>query len=214
MKEHHHEFDDLKEKIGIKYDDKKPRIAEMLLDMREPLLELCKVWEYGANKYTPDNWKRVPDAKTRYTNAMLRHLLAEEESLIDNESKLLHASHIVFNALARLYFTLQERQLKPSEHNTVTLPEGAFDIEMFNDAMLHPVGEKLKEQMGIKDAVKGPFSIYFGTREVGKVYDLHFAEQIQSLIDADEKSHIVDWKDNIADFYECAPQGIYNIGEG
>ena len=207
---HHHEFDDLKD--GVKYDDNKPRLAEMLVDMREPLLALCKVWEYGANKYTPDNWKKVDNGKDRYTNAMLRHLFAEEDSPVDDESLLLHAAHIAFNALARLYFILQERQLKPSEHNTVTLPEGAFDIEMFNDAMLHPVGEKLKEQMGIKDDIKGPFSIYFGTREVGKVYDQCFAERIQALIDTDEKSHIVDWKDHIADFYECN-QGIYNIGE-
>ena len=104
--EHHHEFDDLKD--GVKYDDNKPRLAEMLVDMREPLLALCKVWEYGANKYTPDNWKKVDNGKDRYTNAMLRHLFAEEDSIVDDESLLLHASHIAFNALARLYFILQE----------------------------------------------------------------------------------------------------------
>lgn len=180
--EHHHKFDDLKN--GVKYDDNKPRLAEMLVDMREPLLALCKVWEYGASKYTPDNWKKVDNGKDRYTNAMLRHLFAEEDSPVDDESLLLHASHIAFNALARLYFILQERQLK-----TLTVDN--------------------KE-----DDVKGPFSIYFGTREVGKVYDQCFAEKIQSLIDVDEKSHIVDWKDHIADFYECAPQGLYNLEPG
>ena len=103
---HHHEFDDLKD--GVKYDNNKPRLAEMLVDMREPLLALCKVWEYGANKYTPDNWKKVDNGKDRYTNAMLRHLFAEEDNPVDNESSLLHAVHIAFNALARLYFILQE----------------------------------------------------------------------------------------------------------
>ena len=36
---------------GIKYDEGKPRIAEMILDFKEPLLELCKVWTFGADKY-------------------------------------------------------------------------------------------------------------------------------------------------------------------
>ena len=147
---HHHEFDDLKD--GVKYDDNKPRLAEMLVDMKEPLLALCKVWEYGANKYTPDNWKKVDNGKDRYTNAMLRHLFAEEDSPVDDESLLLHASHIAFNALARLYFILQERQLK--------------------------------------------------TLTIDKSYSRDF-----------KPGEIIDWKDRIADFYECN-QGLYNLEPG
>jgi hypothetical protein len=45
---------------------------------------------------------------------MLRHLVQEEDFLFDDESKLLHASHIAFNALARLYFIIQElKENKP-----------------------------------------------------------------------------------------------------
>jgi hypothetical protein len=98
--------------VGTKYDEGKPRLAEMLVDFKEPLLALCKVWEFGANKYSKSNWKQVDNGKDRYTNAMLRHLFAEEDNPIDDESLLLHASHIAFNALARLYFILQERELK------------------------------------------------------------------------------------------------------
>ena len=101
---------------GIKFDDGKPRIGEMIIDFKEPLLELCKVWEYGANKYSKSNWKEVENGLERYTNAMIRHLLSEEKSPVDDESHLLHASHIAFNALARLYFMLQERQLKPRDY--------------------------------------------------------------------------------------------------
>lgn len=93
---------------GIKYDTDKPRLAEMIIDFKEPLLELCKVWEFGANKYSKSNWKFVDNGKDRYTNAMLRHLVQEDDSLVDDESGLLHASHIAFNALARLYFILRE----------------------------------------------------------------------------------------------------------
>lgn len=98
--------------IGAKYDEGKPRLAEMIIDFKEPLLELCKVWEFGANKYSKSNWKQVANGRDRYTNAMLRHLVQEDDNPADDESGLLHASHIAFNALARLYFILQERQLK------------------------------------------------------------------------------------------------------
>lgn len=95
---------------GSKYDSDKLRLAEMILDFKEPMEVLCKVWEFGANKYEKSNWKKVENGNIRYTNAMLRHLLAEEDNLIDDESGLLHASHIAFNALARLYFILQEQK--------------------------------------------------------------------------------------------------------
>lgn len=93
---------------GIKFDGDKPRLAEMIIDFREPLLALCKVWEFGANKYSKSNWKLVDNGETRYTNALIRHLLAEEKDLRDDESGLLHASHIAFNALARLKFILDK----------------------------------------------------------------------------------------------------------
>ena len=93
---------------GIKYDTDKPRLAEMIIDFKEPLQELCKVWTFGANKYTKSNWKLLENGVDRYTNALVRHLIAEDDNLYDYESKLLHAAHIAFNSLARLYFILKE----------------------------------------------------------------------------------------------------------
>lgn len=95
---------------GTKYDQDKPRFAEMIIDFKEPLQELCKVWEFGANKYSKSNWKLVENGKDRYTNALLRHLIAEEDKLTDDETELYHAAHIAFNALARMYFILKERE--------------------------------------------------------------------------------------------------------
>lgn len=89
---------------GIKFDGGKPRLAEMIIDFKDPLLEMCKVWEFGAWKYGKSNWKELDNGIDRYTNALLRHLVAEEDDLFDEESKYLHAAHIAFNALARLYF--------------------------------------------------------------------------------------------------------------
>lgn len=101
---------------GNKYDTGKPRVGEMLQDFALPLLEVTKAWEYGASKYEKRNWRKVENGKDRYTNALLRHLLAEEERLVDDESNLLHATHVAWNALARLWFILQERKLKPIDY--------------------------------------------------------------------------------------------------
>ena len=97
---------------GIKYDDGKPRLAEMIKDFAIPLTEVCSVWEFGANKYTKSNWKVVEDGERRYTNALLRHLVQEEYSEFDEESKLRHATHVAWNALARLYFILLDKKIE------------------------------------------------------------------------------------------------------
>ena len=49
----------------MKYDNGKPRIAEMVVDFKGPLLELCKTWEFGANKYEKSNWKYVDNGEER-----------------------------------------------------------------------------------------------------------------------------------------------------
>ena len=93
---------------GLKYDTGKSRIGEMIKDFEFPLLEVCKVWEFGANKYAKSNWKLVSNAEERYTNAMIRHLLAEETEVTDPETKLHHAIHVAWNALTRLQFILSK----------------------------------------------------------------------------------------------------------
>ena len=107
---------------GLKLDSGKPRIADMVGDFREPLLEICKVWEFGANKYEESNWKKVEDGEKRYTNAMVRHLLAEYDDPIDSESGLHHAVHVAWNAIARLWFILQEEKkyIRPMWKDMIT----------------------------------------------------------------------------------------------
>lgn len=89
--------------LGAKYDQGKLRYS--LLDYK--FLEgIVKVREYGVNKYKDENsWKAVPEAKKRYTDAMLRHLFAylggEEE---DPESGLNHMDHVGCNLMFLNYF--------------------------------------------------------------------------------------------------------------
>lgn len=99
----------VKSRAGIKHDSGKPKIGQMIIDYKVPLLELCKVFEHGAATYGLSNWKQLEDGKDRFTNAMIRHFLSEDE-LYDKETGLLHAAQVFFNAGARLYYIVQELQ--------------------------------------------------------------------------------------------------------
>ena len=58
------------------------------------LRETVKVLTFGAEKYEPDNWKRVPEPNRRYFDAAQRHLWAYKEGEInDPESGVSHLAH-------------------------------------------------------------------------------------------------------------------------
>lgn len=100
---------------GIKYDQGKPRVGEMIQDFCEPLALVAEVWAFGADKYGRSNWKDVADGERRYTNALCRHLMKENLHATDEESNLLHATHVAWNALARLYFIAQNMKENSNE---------------------------------------------------------------------------------------------------
>lgn len=103
---------DYKTPTGIKLDGGKPRVAEMIQDFSIPLQYVAKVWAFGADKYSKGNWKWVENGFDRYSNAMVRHLMAEIDGPgVDSESKLLHAGHVAWNALARLHFLLRAQEV-------------------------------------------------------------------------------------------------------
>lgn len=66
--------------------------------------DLARQWRdtamaYGAEKYTPDGWRHVPDAVNRYREAGSRHLLALLSGQgYDYDSKLHHLDHFYANA--------------------------------------------------------------------------------------------------------------------
>jgi hypothetical protein len=52
------------------------------------------VLTFGAQKYERDNWKKVPDSKRRYFDAMQRHIWAWKEGEKDDpESGKHHLAH-------------------------------------------------------------------------------------------------------------------------
>jgi hypothetical protein len=53
-----------------------------------------EVLTFGAQKYERDNWKRVPDSKRRYYDALQRHLWAwKKGEILDPESGKHHLAH-------------------------------------------------------------------------------------------------------------------------
>lgn len=99
------------EQQGIKYDQGKPRLGEMLIDFSDSLTLVAQVWAFGADKYAKSNWKHVGNGIDRYTNAMLRHLIKEgpDCTATDDESELMHAAHVAWNALARLHLIMEKQ---------------------------------------------------------------------------------------------------------
>lgn len=86
---------------GVKYDTGKRQWS--LLPWRGAE-EVVRVLEFGADKYTPDNWRRV--ASERYLDAAFRHLIAHARGEYeDTESGLPHLAH----ATSCLLFMLELR---------------------------------------------------------------------------------------------------------
>ena len=78
---------------GRKFDSGKPQYG---LLPPKALNEVVQVLTYGAEKYEPDNWRRVPDSNRRYFDAAMRHLWAYKGGeLYDSETGLSHLAHAV-----------------------------------------------------------------------------------------------------------------------
>lgn len=96
--------------VGAKLDAGKNRLGLVMLGFARALQAVGEVGTYGANKYTDSGWVSVPDGVSRYTDAMLRHILAQGEGeLLDPGSGLTHAAHAAWNALARLDLMIREK---------------------------------------------------------------------------------------------------------
>lgn len=78
--------------MTLKYDGGKNRYS---LLPKGAVNAVVRVLEFGAKKYAVDNWKTVPEAKTRYYDAMQRHIDAwwngESKDPETGESHLAHA---------------------------------------------------------------------------------------------------------------------------
>ena len=91
-------------KAGTKYDQDKLRYDLLPPECLEGIVE---VLTFGAKKYAPNNWLKVPDAKDRYYAAAMRHLQAwRKGEITDPESGLHHLKHAATCLIFLLYFEL------------------------------------------------------------------------------------------------------------
>lgn len=94
---------------GAKLDYGKNRLGLVLFDFARALQAIGAVGTYGAKKYADHGWVAVPMGVDRYTDAMFRHLMKEAEGeLLDADTKLRHAAHAAWNALARLDLIIRQ----------------------------------------------------------------------------------------------------------
>ena len=92
---------------GVKYDEDK--LQWSLLPFRA-LKEVVAVLGFGAKKYAPDNWQRVPEARTRYVDAAFRHLTDWQlKERLDGETGKSHLAHAICCLLFLLWFEQEER---------------------------------------------------------------------------------------------------------
>ena len=94
---------------GAKLDAGKPRLGLVLGDFGNALLAVGEVGTFGAAKYTEHGWLAVENGEARYTDALYRHMMKEGVGeTADKDSKLHHAAHIAWNALARLELQIRK----------------------------------------------------------------------------------------------------------
>lgn len=81
----------LEEEVGMKHDSGK---LDYTLVPWDGLEDVVKVLEFGAQKYSRDNWRKVEGGDTRYLAAAFRHLIAHNSGEAnDPESGLPHLAH-------------------------------------------------------------------------------------------------------------------------
>lgn len=100
---------------GVKYDKDKPKWS--LLPFKA-LAEVVDVLTYGARKYAPDNWKKVPNARARYIDAAFRHFttyINGEKN--DSETGLNHLAHTICCLLFLLAFDKGEHRGESNNDN-------------------------------------------------------------------------------------------------
>lgn len=88
---------------GLRYNEGKPKWSLVDFDALEPMV---RVLEYGAEKYSPDNWKGGMPI-TEIMESLMRHYVAYmrgEDN--DPESGLPHIGHILCNAMFVSYMML------------------------------------------------------------------------------------------------------------
>ena len=100
--------------IVIKCDGKDQKIKQTLgkpplghlLEFNLALEEVCRVREFGKQKYDPVTWRQVPD--NELDNAILRHMFNPSKK--DDESGYSHTAHMIQNLLFKLQKEMEDEK--------------------------------------------------------------------------------------------------------
>ena len=105
---------------GRKFDSGKLRYDLIPVLAQE---EVVKVVTLGAEKYDPENWKRVPEGRRRYYAAAMRHMEAWRKGEKQDEI----GTHHIANAISNLMFIL-EKELQGIEDVTEESPKDSYVV--------------------------------------------------------------------------------------
>ena len=95
---------------GAKLDAGKTRAWLMVADFANALEAVARVTTVGAEKYTPEGWRTVPNGQARYMDAFMRHTLAMARGEThDHDTGCLHKAQAAWNLLAALELEFGER---------------------------------------------------------------------------------------------------------
>lgn len=98
-----------KENVGIKHD--KGKLPWHLLPW-EPVEEVVKVLQFGAEKYKANNWQKLDEFDDRYFSAAMRHLVAHQKGeVVDPESDLPHLAHAMCCIMFLLWGELKHNEV-------------------------------------------------------------------------------------------------------
>jgi hypothetical protein len=110
---------------GVKYDNDKLRVDLIPIDS---LLEVAKVYTFGARKYKDNNW-RLGIAWSRVFGALIRHsfawFLGEDK---DSETGLSHMAHAAWCCLTLLNYVIT----KPEWDDRI---QSKVDMQLPNQAI-------------------------------------------------------------------------------
>lgn len=144
-------------KPGQKFDGAKLPVGRGFIGyFGRAIKAVAMVSKYGAQKYAVSyedkNWERLDDARLRYGDGRARHIVDEAvDGPWDPESKLLHAAHAAWNAMAYLELCLREGMSLVQPETDVAKVGALIDKlcdEVFGAAPATPeVGPELIEAM-------------------------------------------------------------------
>lgn len=122
--------------------------------------ELAKVYSMGAQKYADHNWRKGMKW-SRVIASLKRHLNYIEQGIDhDDESKLLHAAHVAWNAITLLEYYKIYPQGDDRPHNYLTQPKIGLDI----DEVLCNWLNTWRQYWGIKDVA----TAWYFDRQIGE----------------------------------------------